>query len=38
MIYFNVEDVYRRREAGIPGLDFSNDDEEGRKRRVRQDS
>ncbi|CAF3964872.1 unnamed protein product, partial [Rotaria magnacalcarata] len=26
-------DVYNRREAGIPGLDFSNDDDEGRRRR-----
>ncbi|CAF4257729.1 unnamed protein product, partial [Rotaria sordida] len=27
------DDAYNRREAGIPGLDFSNDDEEGRRRR-----
>ncbi|CAF1401173.1 unnamed protein product [Rotaria sordida] len=28
------DDAYNRRETGIPGLDFSNDDEEGRRRRA----
>jgi hypothetical protein len=31
---FDLDDVNSRREAGIPGLDFSNDDEESRRRRV----
>ncbi len=31
---FYLDDVVNRREAGIPGLDFSNEDEESRRRRV----
>lgn len=34
VFFFYLDDVVNRREAGIPGLDFSNDDEESRRRRV----
>jgi hypothetical protein len=31
---FSADESFHRREAGIPGLEFSNDDEESRRRRV----
>ena len=34
MYFVQLDDIYNRREVGIPGLDYSNEDEEGRRRRV----
>jgi hypothetical protein len=34
ILLFDLDEMINRREANIPGLDFSNEDEESRRRRV----
>jgi hypothetical protein len=33
-IVFHLDEIINRRDAGIPGLEFSNEDEESRRKRV----